>query len=288
LRGTTRAFLSLATLSHPLGTQVNSLRMVAGSSTHGDLHCYQRHLDRLDLAAPPRVELTYGVAEPLGLTSVAVLDASFNPPTRAHLHMLDAAVERLGLSRTMLLLAKQNADKPVVGATLPQRLQMMTKIAVEREPAGTMVCGATAHPLFVDKAAALHALCGAGARIVLLVGFDTWVRVVDPKYYAPGGLDDALRQIFERVEVAVVSREPGSASNLEASMSVEEQERRVRSLPADVVRGRLHFLVNPPDVAGLSSSAIRKAVTMGDASATRAMLPECLLEYVEREGLYKD
>ena len=32
----------------------------------------------------------------------------------------------------------------------------------------------------------LQALCAPGARVHMLVGFDTWVRITDPKYYAEG------------------------------------------------------------------------------------------------------
>ena len=51
---------------------------------------------------------------------------------------------------------------------------------------------------------------------------------------------------------------------------------------------RLHSMHNPPDVADVSSSAIRAALAAGDAAATRAMLPDCLLEYVRAQGLYAD
>ena len=191
--------LSLATLS--LGRRHAHVRaaMVGGSQR------FQRYLDLVDGAAAPRVELTHGTVEPLGLSSLLVLDSSFNPPTRAHMHLLGAAAQRLGTARTLLLLAKQNADKPVVGASLCQRLEMMAEIAAASEPPDSMLCGVTAHPLFVDKTLALQRLCGTDARIVILVGFDTWVRIIDPKYYAPGGLDGVLRQIFSSVEVVVAT-----------------------------------------------------------------------------------
>ena len=230
----------------------------------------QRALDSVSIGEPPRIELTLGEAT-MPSNGLAVLDSSFNPPTRAHLHMLDAATKTFGMGRSLLLLAKQNADKPVVGASLVQRLEMMEAIAATAEPPGSMLCGVTAHPLFVDKATALQQLFGdreGGVRIVVLVGFDTWVRIVDPKYYAPGGLDAALRDIFRAVEVLVASRDPASVSNLEP-LRTEEQEALVLSLSDQVTGGRLHFLRNDPLVADLSSSAVRKAVAAGDGSSAR-------------------
>jgi len=184
----------------------------------------------------------------------------------------------------LLLLAKQNADKPVVGASLVQRLEMMSLIAAA-DPVGSIMCGVTAHPLFVDKSVALRALCGPDARVVVLVGFDTWIRIVDPKYYVTGGLDDALRKIFDAVEVVVASRDPASASN-QKTMTPQEQEQVVRELPEAVTRGRLHFLLNEPEMAPLSSSALRQAISTGEGSTVRAMLPTCLLAYVQEQGLY--
>lgn len=249
----------------------------------------QQHLEAVDLAAPPRVELTYGSSQQQ-LSSVAVLDSSFNPPTRAHLQMLSATASKLGCSRSLLLLAKNNADKPVVGASLVQRLEMMQLIAEAAEP--PMLCGVTAHPLFVDKAAALQALCGRGAgdaRIVVLVGFDTWVRIVDPKYY-PGedGLEAALRTVFRDVEVVVASRDPKSASNLAtdgAPLSAAEQEAAVRALPEQLTLGRLHFLHTEPEVAAVSSSEVRRATARGELSAS---LPESVAAYVAETRLYME
>jgi len=279
--------LSSASVPLALLCSVRARPLSMGTSMLADTaERLQRHLDAVSLEAPPRIELTSGAA-PTG-HGLVVLDSSFNPPTRAHLHMLECAATLFDIKRSLLLLAKQNADKPVVGASLVQRIEMMETIAAAAEPSGSMLCGVTAHPLFVEKAIALRALCGGcgGGRAVVLVGFDTWIRIVDPKYYDSGGLDDALRDIFRCVEVLVASRDPASASNLDP-LSAEDQEARVRSLPEDVTNGRLHFLHNPPEMADFSSSALRKAVAAGDGGVTRAMLPECLLQLVEERGLYK-
>ena len=187
------------------------------------------------------------------------------------------------------MLGKPNADKAVVGASLTQRLEMMETIATAAESPGSILCGVTAHPLFIDKATALQALCGRGARVVVLVGFDTWVRIIDPKYYGgPEGLDAALRTIFSAVEVAVACREPSSVSNLAAEMSLEAQEHAVRALSDEVTKGRLHVITfDESRMAGVSSSGLRKAVAEGDGTTVRALLPECLLAYVEQQGLYQ-
>ena len=292
-------FLCLTTASVGRRSMANARAMAGSDLLSSDGRGLQRHLDAVDPAAPPRVQLLQSTAPPVsGAGSLAVLDSSFNPPTRAHLHMLSTAAAQLGLSQSLLLLAKQNADKKVVGASLVQRLEMMQLIAAAASPPGSMLCGVTAHPLFVDKAKALRTLCGGecgaeGApRIALLVGFDTWVRVIDPKYYPPGELEPALTTIFDNVEIIVASRDPASAANLAASgtpLSADEQEATVGELPTAVTRNRLHFLHNEAQYAGISSSEVRKAVASGreDADSLQG-LPQCIRAYVAAAGLYRE
>ena len=177
---------------------------------------------------------------------------------------------------------------PVTGAGLVQRLQMMELLARDLPGAPPTLCGVTAHPIFVDKAAALGALCAPGAPVHLIVGYDTWVRVIDPKYYDEGGLHAALGRLFAAVHVVVASRDPAGASAM-APLSVAEQQQAVESaLPAELTRGRLHFVEVPSPLDAVSSSAIRSAIARGDVGAAREMLPACLHAYVESESLFRE
>ena len=201
----------------------------------------QRALDSVLPGAAPRVQLIDD--SPAPPRSLVVLDSSFNPPTVAHAHLLRACAERFAAERALLLLAKQNADKPVTGAGLVQRLQMMELLARDLPGAPPTLCGVTAHPIFVDKAAALGALCAPDAPVHLIVGYDTWVRVIDPKYYDEGGLHAALGRLFAAVHVVVASRDPAGASAM-APLSVAEQQqaveraaRRADARPTPLCRG---------------------------------------------------
>ncbi|KAF9578828.1 hypothetical protein BGW38_005183 [Lunasporangiospora selenospora] len=59
---------------------------------------------------------------------IAVLDSSFNPPTRAHYQLLKAAAN-VGCDAVLLLLATNNADKGQMGAGAVERLEMMEAMA---------------------------------------------------------------------------------------------------------------------------------------------------------------
>ena len=94
-----------------------------------------------------------------------------------------------------------------------------------------------------------------------------------------------VSKLLSIVDIVVASRDAAAASNM-APLTVEEQEAAVRSLPAEVAQGRLHFVSTDEGLAQLSSSAVRAAIAGGTAAATRAALPACLHAFVERERLY--
>ncbi|KAI9820574.1 MAG: hypothetical protein M1826_000877 [Phylliscum demangeonii] len=156
------------------------------------------------------------------LRTIYVLDSSFNPPTRAHLHMAASALlsdryrDREGHDgrqrqrrerRLILLLATQNADKAPKPAPFEHRLAMMVRLAhdlrahLASHTAVTTTTTATTtatdnitidiaitrHPYFHDKAPAIaHALASsAPTEHVYLIGFDTLIRILNPAYYPP-------------------------------------------------------------------------------------------------------
>ena len=95
----------------------------------------QRALDSVLPGAAPRVQLIDD--SPAPPRSLVVLDSSFNPPTRAHVHMLRTAAEAFGLESKLLLLASTNADKTLAGQTsLLDRLQMMRLVAEDDTEGG--------------------------------------------------------------------------------------------------------------------------------------------------------
>eukprot|EP00965_Chrysotila_dentata_P258182 6213133-Pleurochrysis_carterae.AAC.5 len=71
--------------------------MAAGASAAFDAAPYEQALAQVDPSASPRVQLTWPRGRAVGAPqSLAVLDSSFNPPTSAHLHLLQEASQRFG------------------------------------------------------------------------------------------------------------------------------------------------------------------------------------------------
>lgn len=179
-------------------------------------------------AAPPA---------PTDDATLIVLDSSFNPPTRAHLRMAVSAAsehrqnqQKQAPPRVLLVLGVSNADKEARPAALEQRLGMMWAFARDlrrgldeggggAEGVSVDIC-LSRQPYFHDKSEAIarSGFYGGGPEQVVLVGYDTLVRIFDPKYYGsvsaaasagPGEetpLRRALDPFFGRAVLRVTAR----------------------------------------------------------------------------------
>ncbi|KAL4944930.1 hypothetical protein BDV06DRAFT_66262 [Aspergillus oleicola] len=180
--------------------------------------------------SPPSEAHTEGV--------LYVLDSSFNPPTRAHEHIAGSAVVENWsqpvwgkLSRVLLLLATQNADKPSKPASFEDRLIMMQLCAKDLQKSMSSLAdytncpvidiGVTKKPYFVDKATAIES---AGAyppslQQVHLTGYDTLIRIFNTKYYPPDHTLAPLEPFLSKHKLRVTVRpddEWGSQDEQEA------------------------------------------------------------------------
>ncbi|KAL1741261.1 hypothetical protein HDZ31DRAFT_76313 [Schizophyllum fasciatum] len=231
------------------------------------------------------------------LTTLSILDSSFNPPTRAHValaalsHATDTAIDPL-----LLLLSVQNADKPPPDpsrdASYAQRLQMMIILARHLGPRAAV--GVTIQPTFVGKARALRAwlggqsLNGNGTRpeLAFLVGYDTLQRILAPKYY--GGAEAmraALRGFFEDGARLVVARRdaaayPAFAGASDMPVLLQEFRDGIEMRDFENEEG-----ISADGLTMISSSAVRKAVAEGDPGWL-GLVPLPISEYVRESGLY--
>jgi nicotinamide-nucleotide adenylyltransferase len=158
-----------------------------------------------------------------------VLDSSFNPPTTAHAHLASSAVQAAPGSRLMLLLAVNNADKAPVPAAFPVRLAMMEAFAqaLQQDTRVDIDLAVTTEAYFHAKSAAIVSLpyCSCSSQ-VFLCGFDTLVRIFNPKYYPGNTMRTHLGPFFERATLRVTVRED--------EVSAEEQVRYVACLGAEL------------------------------------------------------
>ncbi len=113
----------------------------------------------------------------------AVLPGSFNPLHHGHTSLAQAAARHLGVE-VHFELSIANADKP----ELPHD-------EVERRVAQFAGVG----PVWVTRAATFEAKADLFPGAAFVLGWDTAVRVIDPKYYGgEPGRDAALRKLLAR------------------------------------------------------------------------------------------
>lgn len=155
-----------------------------------------------------------------------VLDSSFNPPTLAHLAIASSALleQPIRSARLLLLLATQNADKPSKPALFEDRLLMMDAFAhdllshlretsgpgTESRPLPQVDIAVTKKPYFVDKAAEIESagVYPSSLEQVHLTGYDTLIRIFNPKYYPPTHTLQPLAPFLSKHRLRVTMR-PG-------------------------------------------------------------------------------
>lgn len=199
---------------------------------------------------------------------VAVLPSAFNPPTLAHLHLLQRAQALEGMTGAAAMLSTRNVDKGLYGAPLSARVGMLLAARDEYGWLGVLAVNAAR---LVDQGEALRAAFPE-AGFDFVVGFDTLVRLFDRKYY--GEMERELEPFFVEHRVIATNR---SEDRIEAVEAFIERS-------AGAFAERIVALEIDEEPAAMSSSAVRRALEEGGDALH---LPRSVREYIERRGLYR-
>jgi hypothetical protein len=124
-----------------------------------------------------------GLHPPDPIRPSAILPGSFNPLHAGHRTLAAVAGRRLGVE-VAYELSVTNADKPELPAeVVSDRLRQFVGIG----------------PVWVTRAAAFEKKADLFPGVAFVLGFDTAVRLIDPRYYdGVKGRDAALGKIVER------------------------------------------------------------------------------------------
>ena len=129
-------------------------------------------------------EVTSSPLSPVKSDPLVIVDASFNPPTRAHIAMLQQArrfcsEQPHAQCDALLLLSTKNAEKDAASLeSMAHRVMMLTRLAEEEEVHVLL----TNQALFVEKAKLLREMF-AFQNMWMVMGVDTLIRVWDIHYY---------------------------------------------------------------------------------------------------------
>ncbi len=207
-------------------------------------------LEGLDPQGPPQWRWVHRGCP--GAQRIGILSASFNPPTRAHLALLEAAQEAFHLEEGVLLLALTHVEKPLTGFGLGERLQMLQAIARRRPGWSVALCN---RARFFEKALALRAAIGEAPELFFIMGGDTMIRLFDPRYYPDIPMESALEQFFQNARLLTAPRPPWDRPSLEAFLHDPSRA---------VYRARIAFIPLDPALAGVSSSEVRRRLAHGE------------------------
>lgn len=186
-----------------------------------------------------------------------------------------------GGDRLILLLSVNNADKAPKPASFPVRLAMMEAFAREilRDVDVEVDLAVTTMPYFPDKAVAMSE-SGFHQQQTFIAGFDTLVRILDPKYY--GGVDkmnETLQPFFNMARVRAVTRPDDKWGG------TREQKGYVDGLD-ERWKGRVDVIEGGEEEVGVSSSRVRDAVRSGDEQD--GLVCGEVREWIDREKLYSE
>ncbi|KAG6841438.1 hypothetical protein C0991_011108 [Blastosporella zonata] len=248
---------------------------------------------------------------------VLVLDASFNPPTLAHLALANSPLPQFGHSEPndaahnsrnydakLLLLSVRNADKTLKpgDATYLQRLEMLQiftqDMASNRDETANVAIAMIDEPTFVGKSRILqtffksrfaanpHHFSGFDTQLNFIVGFDTLERLFQPRYYgSEEQMMSSLRQFLspdgDNSRVVCARR----ASSTSSAIDVIE----LASANEFISSGRIAIIDIDDEVKGYSSSDVRNTIRrLGlDAAEWRKFVPLGIASYIVRDDLYR-
>ena len=178
------------------------------------------------------------------------LSASFNPMTVAHAGLIREASRTIHPHEVLLLLATANVDKDVSGLPLGERLALLLRFA---EPRPGVSVAAVGPGRFVDKMEAIHHAYPTGTRLFFLLGFDTLIRLFDPKYYSDK--EGSLSALFKASECIVANRGPEPSKAMETFLARPD---------VSPFAGRIRVMQFPPDLASVSATEVRTKLTRGE------------------------
>ena len=194
----------------------------------------QALLDQLNPETKPQALLVPG--SPAPQATIIVFPGSFNPPTNAHIALLQQArlfAHNYEPAYLYAAISKRTVDKEKVERpTWLDRINLLDMVLhTYLQDTGIILFN---RGLYVEQAQALRASFPAIQRIFFLLGFDKIVQIFDPHYYKDR--DASLVALFNLAELLVAPRGDDGEKELQALLHRPENERfaqYVHPLPFD-------------------------------------------------------
>jgi nicotinate (nicotinamide) nucleotide adenylyltransferase len=181
---------------------------------------------------------------------LGILPGSFNPPTRAHLALAEAALGEL--DEVVLVLPRAFPHKNYDGASFTQRADMLRAL---RDGRPRLAAAVSVGGLFIEIAQECRAAYGPNVELAFVCGRDAAERMVGWDYGKP----NAISRMLETFQLLVACRE-----------GAYEPPRHLRQ--------QIRPLVLPADVNAISASDVRRRIREG--AAWQHLVPEVIVPMV--------
>lgn len=236
-------------------------------------HRLERLVDQLDPSGEPQMRWVYRAARHIKVVGrkLGIFSGSFNPLTVAHIEMIDAAQKEYGLDEILLILARANVDKGVFGLSLADRLLMLRLYAANREDFSVAACS---HGKFIEKIEALKPAYPRSTHFSFIVGYDTFIRLFDPKYYTD--LHGALEALFDQCRFIVANRQDYDVNAVRNVVEDPDYRRYA---------GCIDLIELPDFYAEISSTDIRTQIQAGNS--VDHLVPSEVQEYLKVVQAYQ-
>ncbi len=191
-------------------------------------------------------------------SKLAILAGAFNPPTRAHLAMAEAALNVV--DEVLFALPREFPHKEYTGAGLDARIDLL-RAALSGHPRFSLAL--TEGGLFVEMAREARAAYGRETELFLLCGRDAAERIVNWDYGEAGGIQKQL----ELFELLVASR----GGHYDPPPEIQSRVRRIEI---------------PADVEEISSTEVRRRIREGES--WQNLVPEATVEGLKKINMAAD
>ena len=181
---------------------------------------------------------------------LGILPGSFNPLTRAHLALAEAALVRL--DEVVLVLPRVFPHKDYAGASFDQRAEMLLAV-VDHHP--RLAAAASVGGLFTEIAQECRVAYGPSVQLAFVCGRDAAERMVDWDYGNP----NAINRMLETFELLVACRNGDYA-------------------PPAHLRKHIRALTLPTGLNAISASDVRRRIRAG--AAWQHLVPDAIAPMV--------
>ena len=197
---------------------------------------------------------------------LGVLGGAYNPITRAHLLLAQYSREQYDLHQIIFVLPRTLPNKPVVGVSLEQRLEMM-RLGTAAIPYISL--GLCSHGLFLEIFTALREVYPQEPETYFITGRDAAERILSWPYDDPA---QALAQMFAAFQLLVFERQGKP------------------QLPKDPLikqySNRIHTLSLPQNLDHVSSTEVRQRIRAGEP--IQQLVPKEVAAYASTHNLYNN